>query len=66
MLIAVDLSEQQALIGDPNAIKHINFKRRRTGNSTTLFIIEKMKVAILEMYKYSKSVPKIYFGINIK
>ena len=62
MLIAIDLSKQQALIDDPNAIKKINFKRRRTGDGTMFFIIEKWKLLFWKCI----SIPKIYFGINVK
>ena len=44
-LIAIDLSEQQAIDADPRAIQQINFTASldREGNTTMLFIIEQAK-----------------------
>lgn len=44
-LTAIDLNKQQALDGDPKAMQSINFARNleRAGNTTTFFIIEKVK-----------------------
>ena len=48
-MIAVDLSEQQALDADPRAIKQINFTANldRAGNTRIYFILEKTKETIL-------------------
>ena len=48
-MIAIDLSEQQALYADPKAIEQINFTANldRQGN-TTFFIIEEAKETILD------------------
>ena len=48
-MIAVDLSKQQALDADPRAIQQINFTGNldRAGNTTMLFIIEKVKQTVL-------------------
>ena len=44
-MIVIDLSKQQALDEDPEAIQQINFKANldRTGNTTMFFIIEEAK-----------------------
>ena len=42
-MIAIDLSEQQALDADPRAIQQINANLDRVGNITVFFIIEKAK-----------------------
>ena len=44
-MIAIDLSQQQALDADPRAIQQINFSANlhRAGNITMLFIIEEQK-----------------------
>ena len=49
-MIVIDLSKQQALDADPRAIQQINFTVNldRVGNTTTFFIIEEAKEAILE------------------
>ena len=48
-MIAIDLSQQQALHANPKAIQKINFTAnlRRAGN-TTFFIIEEAKETILD------------------
>ena len=48
-MIAIDLSEQQALYADPKAIEQVNFTANldRQGN-TTFFIIEEAKETILD------------------
>ena len=49
-MIAIDLSKQEALDADPRAIKQINFTANldRNGNTTTFFIIEKVKETVFE------------------
>ena len=51
-MIAIDLSEQQALDADPKAVQQINFTRNlsRTGNGNTtmFFILEESKEPILD------------------
>ena len=49
-MTAIDLSKQQALDADPKAIQQINFTANleRDRNTTTLFITEEMKKAILD------------------
>ena len=49
-LIAIDLSKQQTLDGDPRAIQQIDFKSDldRTGNTTIFFVIEQSKEIIFE------------------
>ena len=49
-MIAVDLSQQQALDADPRAIQQINFTANldRAGNTRVYFILEEAKEAILD------------------
>ena len=49
-MIAVDLSEQQALDADPRAIQQINFTANldRAGNTRVYFILEEAKETILD------------------
>ena len=49
-MIAVDLSKQQALDGDPRAIQQINFTANldRAGNTRVYFILEETKGTILD------------------
>ena len=49
-MIAVDLSQQQALDADPRAIQQINFTANldRAGNTSVYFILEEAKEAILD------------------
>ena len=49
-MIAIDLSKQEALDADPRAIQQINFTANldRNGNTTTFFIIEKVKETAFE------------------
>ena len=49
-MIAIGLSEQQALDADPKAIKKINFTVNLNwdGNKTMFFITEKAKETILD------------------
>ena len=49
-MIVIDLSKQQALDEDPEAIQQINFKANldRTGNTTMFFIIEEAKENVLD------------------
>ena len=49
-MIAIDLSEQQALEADSKAIQRINFTKNLAGDGQTAmyFIIEEAKKAILD------------------
>ena len=49
-MIAIDLSKQQALDADPQAVHQINSTATldHDGNTTMFFIIEKAKEAILD------------------
>ena len=48
----MDLSKQQAIAADPNAIKHINFTGNLSGNNNRLFfIIEEAKETISDFSK---------------
>ena len=49
-MIAIDLSKQQALDIDPNAIQQINFTGNldRAAGATMVFIIEEAKETILD------------------
>ena len=50
-MIAIDLSEQQALDADPRAIQQIYFAPNldRAGNTTKFFIIEQAKETVLDL-----------------
>ena len=50
-LVAVDLSKQKELDGDPRAIQQIEFKYMLETNSTIYWVLEKSKETILEFYK---------------
>ena len=49
-MIAIDLSKQQALDADPNAVQQINFTANldRAGNTRLYFILEEAKKTIFE------------------
>ena len=49
-MIAIDLSKQQALDGDPRAIQQINFTANldRGGNTSMFFITEEAKETVLD------------------
>ena len=49
-MIAIDLSMQNELDGDPRAIQQINFTENldRAGNTTKFFIIEEAKETVFE------------------
>ena len=49
-MIAIDLSKQQALDADPNAIQQINFRENldRGGDTRFYFILEELKETIFE------------------
>ena len=49
-MIAIDLSQQQALDADPKAIQHINFTANldRAHNTRIYFILEEAKEPILD------------------
>ena len=51
-MIAIDLSEQQALHADPKAVKQINLTgnlaRDRNADATIFFVIKEAKVTILD------------------
>ena len=57
-MIAIELSEQQALVTDPKAIQQINFTANldRTENTTMFFIIEEAKETILD---FSQGIVKV-------
>ena len=49
-MIAIDLSKQQALHGDPKTIQQINFTENldQSGNTAMFFIIDEAKETILD------------------
>ena len=47
-MIAIHLSKQQALDGDPKAIQQINFTGNLENNAETFFIIEEAKETVLD------------------
>ena len=57
-MIAVDLSEQQALNADPREIQQINFTANsdRTGDTRIYFILKEAKEAILD---FSQGIVKV-------
>ena len=68
----MDLSIQQTLDTDPNAIQQINFPanlgRGRAGDSYMLFICEQVKETILDFLLETecyKRVPWISFGLSV-
>ena len=50
-MIAIDLSKQQALDGDPKSIQQINFIANldRAGNTGIFFILEEAKETVLNL-----------------
>ena len=62
-MIVIDLSKQQALDEDPEAIQQINFKANldRTGNTTMFFIIEEAKETALDFSQGTVNVLQIQF-----
>ena len=66
-MITIDLSKQQALDGDPEAIQQISFTANldRQRNTIMFFIIEEVKETILDfsqLLKYSNLI--IFLNIN--
>ena len=57
-MIAVDLSNQQALDSDPKAIQQINFTADldRVGNTRLVFILEEAKETV---FKFSQGTVKV-------
>ena len=56
-LVAVDLSKQKELDGNPRAIQQIELKYMLGTNSTSYWVLEKSKETILEFYK---GIVKVY------
>ena len=56
-MIAIDLSNQQALGSDPKAIQQTNFNGNLENQSTMLFIIEEAKEIVLD---FSQGTVKIF------
>ena len=50
-MIAIDLSKQQALDGDPKSVQQINFIANldRAGNTGIFFILEEAKETVLNL-----------------
>ena len=73
-IIAIDLSKDEALDGDPKTIQQINFTANldRAGNSRLYFIVEELKETIFEFSQGPVKVLKMRFClislilINIK
>ena len=59
-MIAIDLSNKQALNADPRAIQQINFTANldREGNTTMFFIIEEAKETVLN---FSQGTVKVFW-----
>ena len=64
-MIAIDLSKQQALDGDPRAIQQINFTANldRAGNTTMFFITEEAKETVLD---FSQGTVIVFNAIPLK
>ena len=56
-MIAIDLSNQQALDSDPKVIQQINFTANLENQSTMLFIIEEAKEIVLD---FSQGTVKVF------
>ena len=58
-MIAIDLSEEQALDADPRAIQQFSFTANfyRTGNTTIFFIIEEAKETVFD---FSQGTVKVW------
>ena len=67
-VIAIELSEQQALVTDPKAIQQINFTANldRTENTTMCFIIEEAKETILDFSQGAVWKMNQYNTLNVK
>ena len=65
-MIAIDLSNQQALDSDPKAIQQMNFTGNLENQSIMLFIIEEVKGIVLDFSQGTVKVFKFNFGSNIK
>ena len=67
-MIAIELSEQQALVTDPKAIQQINFTANldRTENTTMFFIIEEAKETILDISQGAVWKMNQYNTLNVK
>ena len=63
MLIAIDLSKQQALNADPKAIQQINFTGNLDREATIFFITEEAKKTILNFSKRTVRIFQIYFAL---
>ena len=50
-LVAIDLSKQKELDGDPRAIQQIEFYGKLSADAFVLFVLEKSKETVLELYK---------------
>ena len=56
-MIAIDLSNQQALDSDPKVIQQIDFTANLENQSTMLFIIEEAKEIVLD---FSQGTVKVF------
>ena len=63
MIIATDLSKQQALNADPKAIQQINFTGNLDREATMFFITEEAKKTILNFSKGTVRIFQIYFAL---
>ena len=66
-LIAIDLSKQQKLGADPNAINKLIFQeiqiKMEIHKCTDVFIIEKAKESVLDFSKEAVNLLQFYFGL---
>ena len=66
-MIAIDLSNEQALDADLKVIQQFNFTKNvgQAGNIAMLFIIEERKETILDLSQGSVRILLIFFCFNI-
>ena len=65
-MISIDLSKQQVLDDDPNAIQQISFTGNLEIQSTTYFINEEAKETVLDFSQKKIKVFQFYFCFYIK
>ena len=65
-IIAIDLSKQQALDADPEAIQPSSFYGNLENNAVIFFIIEEVKEAVLDFSRWTVEVLQFCFCVNIK
>ena len=59
-MVVTDLSKEQALNSDPNAMQHIYLYLQEDGNRTMSLILKKLRETILEFSQEFLSVFQVY------